>query len=358
MEEKRNRKKIVIDFIGLLKAIRNDKLMMSVFLIASAILGLAVSFGTPKEYKASVMLAPETATSNSLTSNISSLASMVGMNMDFSKTNDAIYPELYPDLIQSTDFIVDLFPARVTTKDGSVTTDYFDYLKNHTREAWYMAPTKWLKKLVEMVKTDDSFYSTDSTKVDPFRLTRDQFDIAHSISKNIDCSVDKKTSVITIEVTDQDPVVSATMADSVRERLQAFITQYRTQKARNDLAYMEKLFAEAREQYVKARQQYAAYSDANQELMLQTFKSKQEDLENDMQLKYNAYTQVYEQLQLSKAKVQENTPAFTVVQSASVPVKHINKSKLVMMTLFMFLGATLRVLILMWKKRRQVFVFE
>ncbi len=109
---------------------------------------------------------------------------------------------------------------------------------------------------------------------------------------------------------------------------------------------------------MKARQQYAAYSDANQELMLQTFKSKQEDLENDMQLKYNAYTQVYEQLQLSKAKVQENTPAFTVVQSASVPVKHINKSKLVMMTLFMFLGATLRVLILMWKKRRQVFVFE
>ena len=148
------------------------------------------------------------------------------------------------------------------------------------------------------------------------------------------------------------------MADSVRERLQTFITQYRTQKARNDLAYMEKLFAEAREQYVKARQQYAAYSDANQELMLQTFKSKQEDLENDMQLKYNAYTQVYEQLQLSKAKVQENTPAFTVVQSASVPVKHINKSKLVMMTLFMFLGATLRVLILMWKKRRQVFVLE
>ena len=148
------------------------------------------------------------------------------------------------------------------------------------------------------------------------------------------------------------------MADSVRERLQAFITQYRTQKARNDLAYMEKLFAEAREQYVKARQQYAAYSDANQELMLQTFKSKQEDLENDMQLKYNAYTQVYEQLQLSKAKVQENTPAFTVVQSASVPVKHINKSKLVMMTLFMFLGAALRVLILMWKKRRQVFVLE
>ncbi|MBO4659506.1 MAG: chain-length determining protein [Prevotella sp.] len=356
--EGHRKKKIIIDYFGLMRAIKNDKWMMAVFLILAAILGLAVSFGTPKEYKASVMLAPETATSNSLTSNISSLASMVGMNMDFTKSNDAIYPEIYPDLIQSSDFIVNLFPVKVTNKDGSVTTDYFDYLKNHTRRAWYTAPANWLKKLVEMIKKDDGFYSTDSTKVNPFRLTRDQYDIAHNISKNIDCTVDKKTSVISIEVTDQDPVVSATMADSVRERLQAFITQYRTQKARNDLAYMEKLFLEAKEQYVKARQQYAAYSDANQELMLQAFKTKQDDLENDMQLKYNAYTQVYEQLQLSKAKVQENTPAFTVVQSASVPVKHTNKSKLVMMLLFMFLGAALRVIILMWQKRRQVFILE
>ena len=132
-------------------------------------------------------------------------------------------------------------------------------------------------------------------------------------------------------MTDQDPLISATMADSVRQRLQAFITDYRTQKARNDLAYMENLFAEAREQYVKARQQYASFSDTNQDLLLQSYKSKQDDLENDMQLKYNAYTQIYEQLQLSRAKVQERTPAFTVVQSASVPLKHINKSKLMVM---------------------------
>ena len=121
---------------------------------------------------------------------------------------------------------------------------------------------------------------------------------------------------------------------------------------------MEKLFAEAREQYVKARQQYAAFSDANQEVILQSYKTKEDDLENDMQLKYNAYTQVYEQLQLSKAKVQENTPVFTIVQSASVPIKHSNKSKLTMMLLFMFLGASLRVMILMWKKKKEVFVLE
>ncbi len=352
------KKKIALDIIAFLRAIRQDKWMMAVFMGLSAFLGLAVAFGTPKEYKSSVMLAPETATDNSLTSNISSLASMVGMNMNFGSSNDAIYPELYPDLLQSMDFIVGLFPVKVTTKDGLVTTDYFDYLLHHNAKAWYMFPARWLASIVEKLRNDDTGPKGGDDKVNPFWLTRQQYDIAHIISRNIDCTVDKKTSVISIEVTDQDPLISATIADSVRSHLQTFITEYRTLKSRNDLAYMEKLFAEAHEQYVKARQQFAAYADANQEVILQAYKAKEEDLENDMQLKYNAYTQVYEQLQLSKAKVQENTPAFTVVQSASVPIKHSNKSKLSVMLLFIFLGAMLRMMILMLKKRREVFILE
>ena len=354
--EERKSKKIVVDFIELLKVIGKDKRMMAVFLGLAAVLGLAVAFGTPKEYKASVMLAPESTTGNSLTSNISSIASMVGMDMDFGSSSDAIYPELYPDLIGSNDFIVSLFPVEVTTKDGSVTTDYYDYLLNHTKKAWYTFPARLLHDIVAKLKTDDVPFTGDSTKVNPFHLSKMQYNIAHKIGKSINCTVDKKTSVITIEVTDQDPVISAVMADSIKNRLQAFITQYRTQKARNDLAYMEKLFMESKEEYVTARQQYAAYSDANQDLILQTYRAKQEDLENEMQLKYNAYTQMYEQLQISKAKVQESTPAFTVVQSASVPLKHINKSKLMVMTIFMFLGFVLRVLILMWQHRKDVFL--
>ena len=302
--EERKSKKIVVDFIELLKVIGKDKRMMAVFLGLAAVLGLAVAFGTPKEYKASVMLAPESTTGNSLTSNISSIASMVGMDMDFGSSSDAIYPELYPDLIGSNDFIVSLFPVEVTTKDGSVTTDYYDYLLNHTKKAWYTFPARLLHDIVAKLKTDDVPFTGDSTKVNPFHLSKMQHNIANKIGKSINCTVDKKTSVITIEVTDQDPVISAVMADSIKNRLQAFITQYRTQKARNDLAYMEKLFMESKEEYVTARQQYAAYSDANQDLILQTYRAKQEDLENEMQLKYNAYTQMYEQLQISKAKVQ------------------------------------------------------
>ena len=214
--EERKSKKIVVDFIELLKVIGKDKLMMAVFLGIAAVLGLAVAFGTPKEYKASVMLAPESTTSS-----------------------DAIYPELYPDLIGSNDFIVSLFPVEVTTKDGSVTTDYYDYLLNYTKKAWYTFPARLLHDIVAKLKTDDVPFTGDSTKVNPFHLSKMQYNIAHKIGKSINCTVDKKTSVITIEVTDQDPVISAVMADSIKNRLQAFITQYRTQKARNEIMKYE-----------------------------------------------------------------------------------------------------------------------
>lgn len=67
---------------------------------------------------------------------------------------------------------------------------------------------------------------------------------------------------MTIEVQDQDPLVCATLADSIKEHLQTFITEYRTKKARIDLEYYEKLTKEAKASYDKAREKYAAFSDA------------------------------------------------------------------------------------------------
>ena len=166
--------------------------------------------------------------------------------------------------------------------------------------------------------------------------------------------MDKKTKVITISATAQDPYISTILADSAKEKLQYYITQYRTNKARHDLAYIEKLYDEAHQQYVQARQQYAAYSDANQELLLESYKSKQEDLENEMQLKFNVYSQMAMQLQLARAKVQEHTPAFTVIQSASVPILHSSKSKASRVLTYIAIGFFLRLVILMWKRRHDI----
>jgi LPS O-antigen subunit length determinant protein (WzzB/FepE family) len=133
-------------------------------------------------------------------------------------------------------------------------------------------------------------------------------------------------------------MVSATMADTIQNRLQQYITMYRTKKARNDLAYAQKLYSEARSQYIKSQEVYSSYSDANEDLILQSYKSKQDELENEMQLRYNIYNQSVQQLQLAKAKVQEQTPAFTIIQGASVPIKATSTPRTLIVLIYIIIG--------------------
>lgn len=78
--------------------------------------------------------------------------------------------------------------------------------------------------------------------------------------------------------------------------------------------------------------------DANHDIILYTVRQKQTDLENDMQLQYNAYTQVAAQLLAADAKVQEETPAFTTLQSATVPVLKAGPGRAKMCIIFLFLA--------------------
>jgi capsule polysaccharide export protein KpsE/RkpR len=243
---------------------------------------------------------------------LGNIASAMGAKIGMGGSTDAIYPQFYPDIISSTSFLVSLFNINVRSSDGKISASLYDYCAKYQKSPWWSIldlkflfnkPSKGIKK-----------------GITPFNLTESQNNIAMTIKNMISCSVDRETSVITLKVTCQDAMISAVLADSVRVRLQEFITDYRTNKARNDLAYMQNLYEESKAQYVKAQQLYASYADANQDLMLESFKAKENSLENEMQLQYNIYTQVAQQLQAAKAKVQEKTPVYAVLQPATVPL--------------------------------------
>ena len=183
--------------------------------------------------------------------------------------------------------------------------------------------------------------------MNPYMLSKKQDDVASAIRKGISISIDKKTAVITISTEAQDPLVCKTLADSVKERLQVFITNYRTRKARVDEQYYKTLASEAKREYERARQLYGSYADANTDVVLTSMRAKQEDLENEMQLKYNAYTAMTTQYQAAKAKVQERTPAFTVVKGAAVPIKATGPKRMIFvlgMLILAFILSTLYII--------------
>ena len=153
--------------------------------------------------------------------------------------------------------MVSLFPVRVKSQDGLIDTDYHTYLAKHQQKPWWQKLTIWIKNVVKNLFGKPKAKQEGNYKhADPFRLSEDDYNMAEKITKLITCSVDRRSYVITIHVTDQDPLIAASMADTVRARLQQYITDYRTSKARGDVEYYKKLQAKAKQDYDKTMKAY------------------------------------------------------------------------------------------------------
>ncbi len=307
----------VIDLRVIFHKIWAKRKLYYIILPVVFVLSCAYILCIPRTYTSSLSLAPEMSNSSNLGGTLGSLASSFGIDLGNMETTDAINPMLYPDLMEDNGFVVGLFDIKVATADGSVRCSYYDYLTKHQAHPFWAKGLVFLKNLFE----EKEIRIKSSGKINPYMLSKKQDNVVLKIRKNITINIDKKTAIINITTEAQDPLICKTLADSLKERLQVFITNYRTSKARVDEQYYKALMIEAKQEYEKVRQRYGSYADANTDVILKSIQAKQEDMENDMQLKYNAYTALATQYQAARAKVQERTPAFTVVKGAAVPIK-------------------------------------
>lgn len=350
MEENNRSNAKPIDLNKILGVLWNKRKLYFIVLPLVLVVTYLLTLCVPRYYSCKLEFAPEgQGTLNG--GSLSSLASSFGVSGlgKMGMSDDAISSMLYPDLVKSPNFIVTLFSTPVATKDGSVKTNYYDYMAHHQKEAL------WDKYIVSPIK--DLFKKEDkgvkTSKVDVKTLSKEQQDVINVMTGNIMCAVDKKTDAISLTVKDQDPAVCATIGDSVMGRIQAFIIEYRTKKARNDYAYYQKLCNEAKERYERSRRRYASMADSNTDVTLQSVQSKITDLENEMQLQYNSYSALATQAQAAQAKIQEKTPVFTPISTAVIPVKPAGPKRALISIMVTFLSAVVLSLVILVRNGKE-----
>lgn len=347
MEEKINNQELIeeespIDFGKLFNDLLKHKKLyykvLPITFLVSAILLLSI----PNYYKCEVKLSPEMSGGGSK-SGLASLASSFGVNLKgaLGNSTEALFPTLYPDLMDNVDFKTSLFQIPVTIEgdkeagEEDRTMSYYDYLKNEQKSPWWSAAMGGTKKwIISLFKEDE----LPKEGLDPFRLTKEQTNIVKLIDKKVVCDVDNKTMVISIEVTDQNALICATMADSVRTRLQKFITDYRTSKTRVDLDYYKKVLVEAKAKYDEARDRYATFADSHRSVTSQSAQTRLTDLQDEMNIHQQVLQQVVSQMQQAEMQVQAETPAFTILQSATVPVEKAGPARAKWCLIFLFLA--------------------
>lgn len=307
-------------------------------------------YSLPRYYKCEVKLAPENGSPSM--GGLASIASSLGFNLHDADNPDAISPTLYPELFTSPEFLVDVLSIQVTTDDARVTTDYYDYLRHHQREPWFV---QLLRRILPLASHADDTAEHASDLNPAYLSKKDYILIKEELPLKIHCRIDRKTEVISIRVEDQDKLVSASLADSIRVRLQDYIIDYRTRKSRQDMLYYKHLMDSALLDYEHAIGSYGSYLDHNRKATRQTTIERGKKLSNDLSSRLQQYNMLHAQYQAMRAKVQETTPAFTTLTSATVPQKPAGPKRVLFVLTMLTLATILTTCYKMHRELRQWF---
>lgn len=327
-----------IDWMGILRQVLAIRKTLYKAAAVGVVLGILIALGTPKQYTVSITLSPEMGSSKSGSGLASMAASFLGGSIG-SDSPDALNATLAPDIVTSTPFLLELFDARVVSQDKQIDTTFTAYL-DEQKSSWMGYVLKAPGMAISGIKSlfSEKKEKTETIQEGTIELNEEDAAKLEGLRQQIMADVDKKTAITTLSVTLQDPKVTATIADSVVSKLQQYITAYRTSKAKEDCQYLEKLYKERQQEYYDAQQRYARYVDANSNVVFQSTLAERERLQNDMNLAYQVYSQVAQQLQVARAKVQEEKPVFAVVEPAVVPLNPSGTSRKVIVLGFLFLA--------------------
>lgn len=341
LDSENYKKEFEFDFVILLKLLWIRKRLFYKVISIAFIISLIIVLGIPNNYTATVVLAPES--SKRSNASLMSAASMLGLgNLVNSSESDALNMTLFPDILNSTPFALELYKMPVRSSEKGMEMPLNEYIASEKK-------TLWKTILYLPFEALNSVYSIFSHKeeillkyeIDPFRLTQKETTILNTIKSKIATNINKKNGITTITVSMQDPEIAAVVADSVVSKLQEYITNYRTKKAAADCEYWEKLYKEKQMEYYTAQQKYATYLDGNKSLFTQKSKIEGERLQNEMNLAYQIYNQMATQLQIAQGKLQEAKPVFAIVEPATIPLRPSEPRRMVIVVgclFFAFVG--------------------
>ena len=322
------------------RLLRKKRFLLKSVLIG-CIVGVIVSFSLPKKYTASAILAPETNQSGN--NQVAGMAAMLGIGgMSGQISRDAISINRAEDIVSTTPFILELMNVKIKTLDEKIDTTIVAYLGMQSTP-WWVTLFSIPNKIIDGVKSiiNDNKTELKEDKINPFHLNAVQAAEVAALGGAIKAETDKKTGMIVVSSTFQDPLVAALVTDSVMSLLQEYLVRYRTNKAQQDCDYLEIVYEESKQKYYQTQTSYANYSDANQHIIRKTASSESERLLNEMNLAFQVYSQVATQLQMARAKVQEVKPVFVVLEPASVPLLPSSPNKKLIIIAFAFLSLLL-----------------
>ena len=327
----------VISLLELAQFLRVRFLKIALITLVFMVLGIVWAFTRPVEFTGSVRVLPELEVKGGGTlSKLGSLAGLAGIDLNDVNSTDAVRPDLYPNVLQSTPFALYMMKQKVFVPEQNKELSLIQYLTQNKEGGVSFSLIGWIMGWFRSQTPVPQQVSTKPETV--LRLTKEEHEGVEELQDRIQANLDKKTGIISIVVKMPDPIIAATVANIATDYLRDYVTTYRTGKTIQELKLLTTQTNDSKKRYEQAQFNLSSRKDQNLNLVMNTAMDRIEKLRYDRDLAYSIYSELSKKLEEVKIRLQEETPVFKILEPSVVPLKKSEPKRTAIVLFFTVVG--------------------
>jgi len=328
-----------IDIVELLKKVYKEKKLIFKYSIIAAIFGVVFALLQPNQYTSSTTFIPQLSSDlKTGSSSLSGLASLAGINLGGMEGSSEFPPTLYPQVVESVPFRLDLLSSYVQVNNTELTLrEYFlEYKNSFNLLGTVKKYTIGLPSLILGLFKADENYVSDSLSI--YSLTEEDHDLFEMLSEVFSLSINDKEGFISMSFTDEDKIISAQVAQTAETLLQEKIIEFKVKSSKELLDFTSNQYNEKKIAFEKLQDDRAVFVDKNINISSSLYQNKLSRIESELSIAQTVVQQLASQVEQAKLQVNKDTPVFTTIKPVTVPFEKSAPKRSVIVIIFIFLG--------------------
>jgi len=331
------------DLIELAKTFWKGRWTVLIFLLIGGIIGVFVAVVTPNEYTATTIMVPQMSGKSSSLGGLGGLAALAGIDLSSANQGSEMSPILYPKIVSSIPFKLELMNTPIKFKEFEKPISLFDYItkdkKTTLLETFKKYTIELPRVIIVAIKGKNKQLELPKKMDDqPILLTEDQYKVSKALDEIISLDVDAKQGYLTLNVTMPEAIVAAQLTKKAQELLQQDITDFKIQKAKADLEFIQGRFNEAQAKAEGYQINIAQRTDQYKNLTSAVPQVQTTRVQTKYGIASTVYQELAKQLEQAKIQVKKDTPVFTIIEPVTVPLEKSKPNRPMILMIWIFLG--------------------
>jgi len=263
--------------------------------------------------------------------------------------------DLYPQIVNSTEFLRRLAEAKVNVQATSEPITYSEFLLNYHKPPALNLLKKYTIGLPSLIfnalsggddkSTKSSYPQVQTLSTEPHlkKLTKEEMAVISKLANSIKLEINQKFGSVEISVEMQEAELSAQMAREMLELLQTRVHEFKTQKALEELSFLQERYSFKRKEYDSIQSELAKYRDENLVISTAQGRTKLEWLENEFSLHASVLQELAKNLETQELELSKQSPSFAVIQPVIVPLNPVKESKVLIFFISIVIGVCVSV---------------